>query len=47
MSATPTCWPDHLPQIDGRDPSDVAFAYCYGYIQALLDTLARQDLAAG
>jgi mannonate dehydratase len=29
--------PDHLPQIDGRDPSGVAFAYCYGYIQALLD----------
>jgi mannonate dehydratase len=30
--------PDHLPQIDGRDPSSVAFAYCYGYIQALLDS---------
>ncbi len=29
--------PDHVPQIDGRDPSGVAFAYCYGYIQALLD----------
>jgi mannonate dehydratase len=29
--------PDHLPQIDGRDPSGIAFAYCYGYIQALLD----------
>jgi hypothetical protein len=27
-------------QIDGRDPSGVAFAYCYGYIQALLDALA-------
>ena len=27
--------PDHVPQIDGRDPSGVAFAYCYGYIQAL------------
>ena|SRR5216683_2093982 len=25
--------PDHVPQIDGRDPSGVAFAYCYGYIQ--------------
>ena len=32
--------PDHVPQIDGRDPSGVAFAYCYGYIQALLDALA-------
>src|SRR3989442_176791 len=32
--------PDHAPQIDGRDPSGVAFAYCYGYIQALIDALA-------
>jgi len=32
--------PDHVPQIDGRDPSGVAFAYCSGYIQALLDALA-------
>ena len=32
--------PDHVPQIDGRDPAGVAFAYCYGYIQALLDALA-------
>jgi mannonate dehydratase len=31
--------PDHVPQIDGRDPSGVAFAYCYGYIQALLDAM--------
>ena len=36
--------PDHVPQIDGRDPSGVAFAYCYGYIQALLDALVpRRD----
>ena len=34
--------PDHVPQIDGRDPSGVAFAYCYGYIQALLDALEPQ-----
>ncbi len=27
-----TLMPDHVPQIDGRDPSGVAFAYCYGYI---------------
>jgi mannonate dehydratase len=41
MSATPyMLMPDHVPQIDGRDPSGVAFAYCYGYIQALLDALA-------
>ena len=31
--------PDHVPQIDGRDPPGVAFAYCYGYIRALLDAL--------
>ena len=31
--------PDHVPDIDGRDPSGVAFAYCYGYIQALIDAL--------
>jgi mannonate dehydratase len=31
--------PDHVPKIDGRDPSGVAFAYCYGYIQALIDAL--------
>ena len=32
--------PDHVPQIDGRDPSGVTFAYRYGYIKALLDALA-------
>jgi mannonate dehydratase len=31
--------PDHVPRIVGRDPSGVAFAYCYGYIQGLLDAL--------
>jgi mannonate dehydratase len=35
--------PDHVPQINGRDPSGVAFAYCYGYIQALIDALARPE----
>jgi mannonate dehydratase len=40
--------PDHVPQIDGRDPSGVAFAYCYGYIQALIDALVpRPDRAGG
>ena len=34
---------DHVPQIDGRDPSGVAFAYCYGYIQALLDALVPRE----
>ena len=37
--------PDHVPQIDGRDPSGVAFAYCYGYIQALIDALAPPGTA--
>jgi mannonate dehydratase len=31
--------PDHVPRIDGRDPPGVAFAYCYGYLRALLDAL--------
>jgi mannonate dehydratase len=31
--------PDHVPEIDGRDPSGTAFAYCYGYIRGLLDAL--------
>ena len=31
--------PDHVPRIEGRDPSGVAFAYCYGYIQGLIDAL--------
>ena len=38
--------PDHVPRIDGRDPSGVAFAYCYGYIQALIDALVPRDGAA-
>ncbi len=29
--------PDHVPEISGKDPKGVAFAYVYGYIQALLD----------
>lgn len=27
--------PDHVPGIDGAAPWETAFAYCYGYIQAL------------
>ncbi|MEO1016737.1 MAG: mannonate dehydratase, partial [Pseudomonadota bacterium] len=37
--------PDHVPQISGRDPSGVAFAYVYGYIQALKDA-ADSEFAA-
>jgi mannonate dehydratase len=38
--------PDHVPQIDGRDRSGVAFAYCYGYTQALLDALVPRPSPA-
>jgi mannonate dehydratase len=33
--------PDHVPEIDGRDPSGTAFAFCYGYIRGLMDAIAR------
>jgi mannonate dehydratase len=31
--------PDHVPTIDARDPSGTAFAFCYGYIRALMQVL--------
>ena len=31
--------PDHVPEIDGRDPSGTAFAYCYGYIRGVMQAL--------
>jgi mannonate dehydratase len=31
--------PDHVPKIAGRDPQGVAFAFCYGYITALMQTM--------
>ncbi|MBX5160460.1 mannonate dehydratase [Rhizobium sp. NZLR1b] len=31
--------PDHVPTVSGTDPSATAFAYCYGYIAALLQAL--------
>lgn len=31
--------PDHVPKIDGENPLGVAFAYCYGYIAALLQAV--------
>jgi mannonate dehydratase len=33
--------PDHVPEIDGRDPSGVGFAFCYGYIRGLLDAIGQ------
>jgi mannonate dehydratase len=28
-----------VPTISGRDPTGVAFAFCYGYIAALVQSL--------
>ena len=33
--------PDHVPAIDGDNPRGVAFAFCYGYIAALLQVADR------
>jgi mannonate dehydratase len=37
--------PDHVPVIDGRDPSGTAFAFCYGYIRGLMNALGVQETA--
>ncbi len=31
--------PDHVPDISGPNASGVAFAFCYGYIAALLQAV--------
>jgi mannonate dehydratase len=31
--------PDHVPQIAGEAPAHVGFAYCFGYIRALMQTM--------
>jgi mannonate dehydratase len=31
--------PDHVPIVSGRDPKGVAFAFCYGYIAAVLQSM--------
>jgi mannonate dehydratase len=31
--------PDHVPTVSGKDPTATAFAFCYGYIAALLQVL--------
>ncbi|RVB80471.1 MULTISPECIES: mannonate dehydratase [unclassified Mesorhizobium] len=36
--------PDHVPGISGRDPTGVAFAFCYGYIAALIQSLEANHL---
>ena len=38
--------PDHVPEIDGHDPSGIAFAYCYGYIRGLLDSLGTSPASS-
>lgn len=37
--------PDHVPRIAGRDPRGEAFAFCYGYIAALLQVLRAEGRA--
>ncbi|MFF0918858.1 mannonate dehydratase [Rhizobium leguminosarum] len=34
--------PDHVPTVSGKDPTATAFAFCYGYIAALLQVLESQ-----
>ncbi|APO71879.1 mannonate dehydratase protein (plasmid) [Rhizobium gallicum] len=36
--------PDHVPTINGRDPTGVAFAFCYGYIAALVEALENASI---
>ena len=31
--------PDHVPQISGPAPQDVAMSYSFGYIQALIQSV--------
>jgi len=33
--------PDHVPGISGDDPQGTAFAFCYGYISALLQSIGE------
>lgn len=35
--------PDHTPKIAGENPDAVAFAYCYGYIGAVLQSINALD----
>ena len=34
--------PDHVPQISGADSQGVAFAFCYGYIKALIQGVNQE-----
>jgi mannonate dehydratase len=33
--------PDHVPELSGSSPNNVAFAFCYGYFAALLQAAAE------
>ena len=35
--------PDHAPKISGANADGVAFAYCYGYIRAVLQSIDALD----
>lgn len=35
--------PDHVPTIAGTDPQNVAFAFCYGYIRALMQAIESES----
>ena len=37
--------PDHVPAIDGRDPTGTAFGFCYGYIRGLMNALGIAETA--
>jgi mannonate dehydratase len=36
--------PDHVPTISGQDPQGTAFAFCYGYIAALIQALETSQI---
>jgi mannonate dehydratase len=38
--------PDHVPLLSGRDPENTAFAFCYGYLAALIQTATAQTKGA-
>ena len=35
--------PDHAPTVAGENAATVAFAYCYGYIRAVLQSIDALD----
>ena len=38
--------PDHVPEVAGDPTRQKSFAFCFGYIQALLEQLRRESQAA-